>query len=203
MGILSGALTARRFRVVGTLPEDFRDKFRAQLQQYAFREPPQGMGKEEVEGWVLSHNLLESDFEDFNRWLFNEYVLLQLRVDKKRLPAKLFAATVDQKCRGYAEEHQLQKCPASKRKEIKEALEMEWLKRTLPSVSVTEAVWNINQEWMILHSLSDGVAERFRKRFYQTFALKLVPYSPLDHAANSDLVDALLAKSPSVFAEAP
>lgn len=203
MGIVNGALTARRFRVVGDLPADFRDLFRDQLKQYAFREPPQGMGKEEVEGWVLSHNLLDSDFDNFNRWLFNEYVLLQLRVDKKRLPAKLFAATLDKRCSEYAAEHNLEKVAATKRKEIREALELEWLKRTLPSVAVTESVWHIDHKWLLLHGMSEGIADRFRKRFFQTFGLKLVPWSPLDYCTDSELVDGLLAKAPSVLAEVP
>ena len=33
MGILHGALTARRFRVVGDLPSDWRDSFREQLER--------------------------------------------------------------------------------------------------------------------------------------------------------------------------
>lgn len=203
MGILKGALTVRRFSVIGDLPSDWRDSFREQLERYAFTEPPQGMGKEEVEGWVLAHNLLDADFSNFNRWLYNEYLLLQLRVDKKRLPAKLFAATLDKRCSEYAEQHGLAKVPASKRKEMREALEMEWLKRTLPSVSVTEAVWHVDQGWLLVHSLSEGVADRFRKRFYQTFGLKLVPWSPLDFCSDSDHVEQLLAKTPSTFAEAP
>lgn len=203
MGILHGALTARRFRVVGDLPSDWRDSFREQLERYAFNDPPQGMGKEEVEGWVLAHNLLDADFTDFNKWLYNEYLLLQLRVDKKRLPAKLFSATLDKRCSEYCEQHGLAKVPASKRKEIREALEMEWLKRTLPSVSVTEAVWHIDQGWLLLHSLSDGVADRFRKRFFQTFGLKLVPWSPLDYCSTGSMVEQLIAKTPSTFSEAP
>ena len=53
MGILTGSLTASRFRVDGKLPEGWRDDYRTRLMDHAFREPPKEMGKEELEGWVL------------------------------------------------------------------------------------------------------------------------------------------------------
>lgn len=200
MGIMSGALSVRRFRVVGELPEGWRESFRNRLQESAFKTPPHEVGKEEIEGWVEVHNLLDADFEDFNRWLYNEYVLFALRVDKKRLPAKLFSATLDKRCQAWKEEKGVERVPASIRSELKEALEMEWLKKTLPSVKVTEAVWHLNEGWLILHGMSDAVADRFRKRFFRTFGMRIVPWSPLDWVSSSDEVDGLLNKAPSVLA---
>ena len=79
MGVVSGPMTVARFRVVGELPSGWRETFRDRLTEFAFREPPQGMGKEEVEGWVQVHNLLDSDFSDFNRWLYDDVVIIGLR----------------------------------------------------------------------------------------------------------------------------
>ena len=200
MGILSGALSVRRFRVVGTIEDGWRDSFRERLQEFAFRTPPQEVGKEEIEGWVEAHNLLDASFEDFNKWLYNEYVLFALRVDKKRLPAKLFAATLEKRCEAWKLEKEAERVPASVRTELREALEMEWLKKTLPSVAVTEAVWHINEQWPVLHGMSDAVSDRFRKRFFRTFGFRLVPWSPLDWVKDEPTVDGLLNKAPSVLA---
>ena len=52
MGIVSGALTVARFRVTGPRAEGWRQSYRERLDEHAFRDPPQGAGKEEVEGWV-------------------------------------------------------------------------------------------------------------------------------------------------------
>lgn len=200
MGILSGALSVRRYRVVGDLPTGWRERYRDSLEELSFKEPPGGVGKEEVEGWVQVHNLLDTDFQDFNRWLYNEYVLLGLRVDKKRLPAKLFKATVDKRCDAWKEEQQIERVPATKRTQIREDLEEEWLKRSLPSVAMTEAVWNVDQGWLVLHAMSDGVSDRFRKRFFRTFGMRLVPWSPLDHCEDDAQVDRMLSIAPTVFA---
>lgn len=198
MGMLSGAMSVSRFRVVGEVRgEGWRDDFRDRLDEFAFKEPPHDVGKEEVEGWVQVHNLLDADFSDFNRWLYNEYALFALRVDKKRLPAKLFKATLDKKCDAWKAERDLERIPASVRTDLKDALEAEWLRRTLPSVGFTEAVWNIDAGWLIVHSMSESVLERFRVRFFRTFGKRLLPWSPLDHLDDPEIVDQLLAKAPS------
>jgi DNA recombination-dependent growth factor C len=189
-----------RFRVVGEVGEGFREDFRDRLQEFAFKEPPHDVGKEEVEGWVQVHNLLDADFSDFNRWLYNEYALFALRVDKKRLPAKLFAATLEKRCEAWKAERDLERIPASMKAELKDALEAEWLTRTLPSVATTEAVWNLQEGWLILHGMSEAVIERFRVRFFRTFGRRLLPWSPLDYCEDPDTVDTLLGKAPSPLA---
>lgn len=197
MGVLSGAMTVARFRVAGDLPEGWKETFRDRLEEFAFREPPTGMGKEEVEGWVQVHNLLDVEFGDMNRWLYNDVILFALRVDKKRLPAKLFKATLDKKVQAWCKERDVLRAPAAIRQELKEELEENWLARTLPTVGVTEAAWHLTKGWLLLHSLSETMAERYRKRFFRTFGLKLVPWSPLDFLEDRELVEGLLGRAPS------
>jgi recombination associated protein RdgC len=197
MGIVGGAMTVRRMRVFGDLPEGWRELFRDRLNELAFRDPEEKQGKEEVEGWVLTQNLLDTDFTDFNRWLFNNQLVLALRVDKKTLPAKLLNATVQKRCEAWCQEKEVERCPASIKKEIKENLEDEWLDRTLPRVAVTEAIWNIDAGYLLIHSLSSSTHERFKKRFHRTFGLKLVDWSPLDWLADAHTAQALLATAPA------
>jgi len=196
MGIVGGAMTVARFRVEGDLVEGWRDIYRDRLQEHAFKDAPVEQGAEEAEGWVQVHNLLDNDFMDFDRWLYNDVALFAIRVDKKRLPAKLFQATLEKRCEAWAKERELERVPAAVRSELKDELETEWLARTLPAVSVTEAAWSINGRYCILHSLSEGMADRFRKRFYRTFGLTLVPWSPLEFL-EADRVEAVLSCAPS------
>jgi recombination associated protein RdgC len=199
LGILSGAMTVRRFRVVGEVPEGFRELYRDGLEEFAFKERPNEQGKEEVEGWCQVHNLLDVTFEDFNKWLYNNYAVFAVRVDKKSLPAKLFQATLAKRCEAWCIAHSTERCPRAVKTQLKEELELDWLKRTLPRVAVTECCWNITEGWLLLHSLSDGAADRFRKRFLRTFNLKLVPHSPMDWLSGADRVDSLLAAPPAVL----
>jgi DNA recombination-dependent growth factor C len=197
VGILSGAMSVRRFRVVGDVPQGFRDVFREKLNEFAFQEPPVERGKEEIEGWVLTQNLLDTDFTDFNRWLYEPYAVFALRVDKKALPARYVRALLQKRCEAWCQERGVERCPASVRTELSEALEDELLKRTLPRVAVTECSWHTQQGFLLLSSNSETVADRFKRRFFQTFGLRLVPWSPLDALSSEADVEAMLAMAPT------
>jgi len=199
MALLSGGMTARRFRVVGDLPANWRDVFRERLQKMAFREGGEKQGKEELEGWVEVQNLLDASFDDFNRWLFDTYVVFALRVDKKSLPAKLFKATVQKKCEAWCEERGVTRCPGAVKKEIKENLEKEWLARTLPRVATSEICWNVTEGWLVIDTLSESTGDRIRTRFHRTFGLELHPWSPLDYLTSSSSAQALLDSSAAAF----
>jgi DNA recombination-dependent growth factor C len=197
MGLLTGAMTVRRFRVVGDLPPGWRDTYRDRLNAMAFREPAGRQGKEEIEGWVQVHNLLDTAFDDLNRWLYDPYAVFALRVDKKTLPAKLFRATVEKRCEAWCAERGVDRCPASVKKEIREQLEQDWLQRTLPRVAVSELCWHVQEGWLVLGSLSERTAERVRKRFHRTFGLELHPWSPLDWVDDAGARDRLLSTAPT------
>lgn len=197
MGVLSGPMTARRFRVIGDLPDGWRDLFRDKLGEFAFREPPGGVGKEEVEGWVSSHNLLDTDFSDFNRWLYNNYAVFSLRVDKKSLPTALFKATLQKQCDAWCLKEGRERCPNAVKNELKERLEEEWLVRAFPRVALTEILWKVDGGYVLVGASSEKTLDRVRKRFLQSFGLRLVPFSPLDWA-DSRTRDDLLATSPTL-----
>jgi DNA recombination-dependent growth factor C len=199
MGILSGALTVRRFRVSGDVPEGFREAYRDQLNAYAFREPPNEQGKQEVEGWAQVHNLLDTDFGDDNRWLYEPYALFSLRIDKKVLPARRLRATVDKECERWRVAHDQARCPPPVRAEIRDRVEQEFLRRTLPQVRVAEVCWNMQEGFAVVHSLSETTVDRVRRRFYQTFGLRLVPWSPLDWMDDRRTVEALVAATPAAL----
>ena len=199
MGIINGSMTITRLRVLEPeLHEGWRDLYRDRLDEHAFRAPPQGLGKEEVEGWCQVHNLLDTEFGDYNQWLYTDWAVFALRVDKKNLPAKLAKAMLEKRCQEWAAELGLERCPASRRSELKDQLDDELLAKTLPSVKVTEVAWHLTSGWVIVHSLSEGAVERVRKRFHRTFGKRLAPWSPLDWLEDDGAVDALLGKGPSL-----
>lgn len=202
MSLMSGALTVRRFRVVGEDPEGWREIYRDRLQDNAFKDAPVEPGKEEREGWVQVHNLLDTSFQDFDRWLYNDLILIGLRVDKKVLPAKLFKATLEKRIEAWSQENNDQRAPKAVREEIRERLEEEWLRRALPRVSVAEVCINLTERYAVIDSLSETVGERVRKLVYRTFGFNLVPFSPLDAVADPTLREQLANLAPSHVGDA-
>jgi DNA recombination-dependent growth factor C len=202
MSLLNGALTVRRFRVVGADPEGWREQYRARLNENAFHEGPIEPGKEEREGWVQVHNLLDTSFDDFDRWLYNDVVLLALRVDKKVLPARLFKATLAKRVEAWCVENNTTRAPKAVREELRERLEEEWLARALPRVTVAELAIHLTHRYAVIDSLSEGVAERIRKRVFRTFGFTLVPFSPLDAIADTALRERLVQLAPAAVGDA-
>lgn len=198
MGLLKGGLTARTYRVDGSLPSGWREAYRDRLNGAAFREPPTPQGKEELEGWVQVHNLLDTSFDDLNRWLYDPFAVFALRIDKKTLPAKLFRAQLEKDVEAWAEERGVDRVPASVKGELKDKLEDAWLARTLPRVALTEVVWHVTEGWVLVGSLSEKACERVRIRFHRTFGLELHAASPLD-GVSEDLRRRLTATSPTIF----
>ena len=180
MGILKGALSVRRYRVEGEPPEQFRDYIKDGLLAHAFHAPASKTHKEEVSGWVQVQNLLETDFENFNCWLFEPYVLFALRIDKKTVPAALLKAHVDLAAKQWAENKGQPKCPAGVKREIKEQKELEMLSSTLPRVRTMEVCWNYDKGIVLFHSHSESANDQFRKLFHRTFGLELHAEQPAE-----------------------
>ena len=180
MGLFKGALTIRRYRVMGEVPEDFRERYRDSIQTNAFHEPLSATHEGETMGWVRIQNLLDTDFTDMNRWLYNHYLVAAMRVDKKVLPAKLFNATLEKRVQQWCAEQGRERCPSKVKAELKEALTQEMLLKTLPRVQHYEFCWNIVDGWVMFLNTSEGVNDKFRTLFRNTFGLVLQPLSPLD-----------------------
>lgn len=183
MGVLSGALSVRRYRVEGSLPEG-REALIDALNANSFRDPLSPVHKEEILGWTQIHNLLDTSFDDVNQWLYNHYAIFAMRVDKKTLPAKLFKAHLQKRQQAWCKESGRERVPAKVKEELKELLELEMLRQTLPKVAVHEVAWNLNEGWLMFHSQSDVVNDKLRKLFHRTFGLVLQPVTPLDWVAD-------------------
>lgn len=198
MGILKGALSVRRYRVEGELPEGYRESYRDALEANAFREALTPGNKEERIGWVQVHNLLDATFMDMNQWMYNQYAVFALRVDKLALPGNYFKAHLAKRVSGWCEANKKERCPAAVKTELKETLELELLQKVLPRVQTFEVGWNFNEGWVIFHNQSELPNDKFRKLFHRTFGIALVPHDPLDFVADrTDLVEALVGSGAS------
>ncbi len=186
MGILKGPLSGRRYRIVGEVPDNFTDDYIHALNTNQHREPQSPAHKGESMGWCQVHNLLDVDFTDINRWLYNQYALIALRVDKKAVPARLLRAHLEKKMEAWCKENNRPKVPAAVKEELKEALEFDMLQKTLPRVQTWEVCWNMQDGWAFFTNDGELPNERFQKLFLRTFGLRAVPWSPLDELTGTE-----------------
>jgi len=191
MGILKGALSARRYRVVGEPPSGARALWADTLTSHGYREPASAVRREETVGWVHAENLLNSDFTDMDRWLVEPYAHFALRMDKKVVPPALLKAHVTVAAERWCEEEGHSPCPRSVRTELRDQLEDDLLRRTLARPRTSEVVWNLSENWLLFQSFSERVNTIFARLFFQTFGLEVHPDNPLDWLDDPSLVRGL------------
>lgn len=172
MSITNGSMTVRRYSVVGAVHDDFRIAYQEALEARAYREPSDSSWTEAY-GWALTDGTTGFGVRD--RWLFNQYLAVALRTDKRTIPASTFKRELNARLRVWCEANGRAKAPASVRGDIREALIAEMLAGVVPRMSLVEMCWDVAGGFVIVASTSDKPNDLIRKMFRQTFGLELEP----------------------------
>jgi hypothetical protein len=174
MSIFKGAVSARRYRVLGELPEGWRSAFVDRLLAYAASSPSlSGQGDMVKMGASLQDNLLDTTFDDLDRWLNDSYIVFNFRVDKLEMPKGKIKARTEQRIRAWISEQGVERCPASIRRQIKEAVIAELSGENRIKMHAYEVAWNVNGGELYFGSTAEKLNDDFRKWFLRCFGLKL------------------------------
>jgi hypothetical protein len=148
---------------------------------------------EESMGWCHPHTG-EPDFSDSSDWLVGDSLIFGLRIDTKKVPGTLYRLQLRQLLgemervrgeRGKTASRSADKDTAKGegasrrlREQAKERVKLELLKRTLPSIRLTEAVWQLKTNEIWLTSASSAVFQAFDSCFVKTFGLPYIFRTP-------------------------
>lgn len=174
MGLLSGGLNGRRFRVTDPLPHGFRDVFKDAINENAFVAALDASDDEPRFGWVDLFEPANTTFE-LNTFLFDRYLALSLRTDKKTVNGRFFKIALTERFEKVKEMRDADKLSKTEKKDVEETLKAELLARALPSVSTAELAWDVNTGEVILFTTSESVVERLQNQFEATFDMRLRP----------------------------
>lgn len=180
MGLLAGGLSFRRYKVLGELPEGFRDAFLESLARNVLRENDRARTKDDNVGWVAILDPADIDLH-LNKFLFSQFLVLAMRVDRKRVPARYLKIMVDRKVKEVMKATGLERIGTQRRKEIKESVEEELLGRALPVVATFDMMWDIDKMEVWFFATSDAICDLFRGLFKDTFGLELHRLKPSDY----------------------
>ncbi len=189
-----------RYRIHGDVPSPYRDTFHERLKERRFL-PLQGE-EERAYGWATADNLLVTDFH-LGTVLRGEYAAFSLRVDKRRVNARLLRAHFDLEVQarlkaarddGAGAEgggRRRVKIGRDERRELREGLRSEMLKNSTPSVDAYTIL--LHPKRKIVHVLTLGRAanELVRLHFRDTFEAELVPLTPWQRSQEILEADAL------------
>ena len=202
MGLFKGAVSYRRYRLLGELPDDYRQKFLAAVQKHAFRPLEGDPETERSAGWVCIQDALDIDMSG-EKLFFDDQMLLALRVDHKRVPSKVLSAYLQKAEREYLEKHGRQALTRPERRNLRDLVRSQLLARVLPSLATYDVAVDLTEREVRFWSLTRAACETFVELFETTFGLNLMPLGAYGLAAKLlepvDL-DRLDQLSPSAFA---
>lgn len=202
MGALSGSISTSAYYVDGALEDGFRERFVEAMARHGFTDISVESEDSESWGWVNIHNPFDTELRiDTVHW--GSYFLFGLRQDVLRVPAALFGLYLKQRFEAFKTEFGKDRLTKSEKENMKELLERELRRKTLPSIKVHDVAWNLDRGELWLFGTNKGVREQFEARFDQTFGLNLIPRNPYSLLERRGLDDAALAETarldPSVF----
>ena len=157
-------------------------------------------------GWVNIHDPFDTELRiDTVHW--GSYFLFGLRQDVLRVPASLMKLYLTQRHNAFLAEFGKDRLTRSEKDNIKELLERELRRKTLPSIKVHDVAWNLDRGEVWLFTPNKRVNEIFLDLFSDTFGMVLIPrnaYSRLERAGlDQEALDRISALEPTAFAVPP
>lgn len=206
MGAFQGGLTYRQYRVNQHLPPQWQKKVQQGLSQNLAKEiNPAGEDERSV-GWCNAHFALDTSIS-LEQCLYNEYVVVGMRIDTLIVPKRLLAVYCEREERLAMQELKKEVLSRYERAEIREKVEKTLRKKVLPSIKTAEMVWNWETGYVRFFSTSKGLNEEFAELFEESFGLTLTPEFAYTLAQDPNLglsaeaLKALDAVEPTAFVD--
>jgi hypothetical protein len=174
MGAFTGGLTYKMYFVHDALPERWRDAFEAGVKRNTFRPLNPEAEEERSIGWCGPHFPLDLDLHS-GVFLYNEYIVLAMRIDTLKVPAPLLRIYAEQEARRLMVEQNQGSMSRYERSEIKERIRRELRKKILPSIRTIDFVWSWQDGVVRFFSTSEKLNLEFMELFETTFNVPLTP----------------------------
>lgn len=186
MSIGAGSLALSRIQVLAKPGSLSLKEILKRLEEQAIH--PIGIedATEESMGWCHPHSG-EPDFADARDWVTGEYLMFGLRHDQKKIPGTLYRLQLRQLLaeierggsrKGRGGEDKAEQSTRALRDRAKERVKLELLKRTLPSIRLSEVVWQLESNEIWIASSSSSVFNAFDACFVKSFGLPYVMKNP-------------------------
>lgn len=172
MGFLHGNVTYARFTVTDALPRDFRAAVTTRLARFAFREIDPKNNPESSIGWVNATNPLDSKVT-LEKALFDSYIILGIRHDRKSLPAALYRVRLADAVRAQARERKGRKLKPDEIASVRETLKAQMLATVSPQTALMEMVWNFEAGVVFYSATVRRAVDDFMELFADTFEVGL------------------------------
>jgi DNA recombination-dependent growth factor C len=171
MGLLSGSMALRRYRVLATPPADFRDLYEKAVRAHALvpLDPESGRAEEKSIGWCSLYDENDLDLH-FSKFFMDGRLMLSLRVDTLKPPAAEVKRLLRQRQREI-EAQRKEPLSASALRELKDMIVLDLRRRTPPKTRTVDMLWLMQEQRLYFFSHSKSFNEAFLRLFAETFNL--------------------------------
>lgn len=176
MGLIRGSVSISRYAVKGDTPPDFWDFVDRRIRANLFLEI-ETTTDEQALGWVSAHDYLDTRFE-YASYALDPYVVLGMRVDRRRVPASLLKKYHRLEVRKALALREGRGISRADREDLKEKVRLDLLGRIPPLTQVFEVCWDTHRGEVWLGSAAKAVREVFEDLFRRTFEVHLWPRIP-------------------------
>lgn len=177
MGAFNGSLTFRQYYVRDPLPADWKDRFQLGIERNVFTPlDPAGEAERSV-GWCSIHFPLDLELTP-EQYIYNEYIVLGLRIDTMTVPGSLLRIFTESECRRVMHEQKKVKLSRYEKAEIKDRVKLDLKKRLLPSIKSIDLAWDWQKGVLRFFAGNEKVNVEFMELFEATFGLQLTPDGP-------------------------
>lgn len=204
MGIFTGTLTFKIYRVLDSLSDDYIDVLNTGIKKNRFK-PLDSESRETISmGWVHPLNPLEG-MKDAESAIIDEYLVLGLRIDKKNLNKKIFKSHLLKRIDEIKKDKKINRLSKEQKEALEEEIRIKLIKDISPSTTLIEALWNLNSGKIYFGSMSKTRNEDFVELFIQSFNLSIISEDPFiiaqDMAKFGDeaLMKKVIGLKPAVF----
>ncbi len=178
MGAFTGGLTYRRYYANEPLPDSFRDTFAQGIAQHAFKDIDLASDEERALGWCSPLFPLDTEI-DVHEWLYDDYIVLSLRIDTLSVPGPLLKIHAEAEERRVMAEQKTVKLSRYEKAEIKERVKLALRKRMLPTIKTIDLTWHWKPDAgpgvVRFFSTIEKLNLEMMELFEATFGLMLTP----------------------------
>lgn len=191
MGAFSGSLTFRQYYVKDPLPKDWQTAFQQGIERYVCKEINPITEEERSIGWSSIFFPLDLDLHP-ELYLFNEYLVLGMRIDTLTVPGPLLRIQTEAEIRKVKKEKKRERLSRFEKAEIKEQVKKALRKKMMTQIKTVDIVWNWHQGLVRFYSTNEKVNLEMMELFELTFGIQLIPDSvvTMAHFGGLDLSEA-------------
>lgn len=177
MGLIKGTMSLTRYRVKEEPPETLTDEYLSErLTKNAFVDIEHAPEERSL-GWVEFMNHLDSKFNPAT-YRFGGLLTFTLRLDTRKLSGKAVSRYYAIREAQYLEKTGRRPNSLAK-KELKEAVKSELMRRTLLNTELMEVAWLFQENEVWLTAVGEKRRETFEELWGRTFGLSLQMLVPV------------------------